>query len=333
MKKLIIIVLFAISTVAQSQSGKPPKPQTLTSVKMWNNTVYQFFGQDSIPSGSVIFPPGSSNILPNSNVAIGDSALVNLTSGRWNTAANLHALRSNTTGDDNVAIGWDALYHNTTGNANIAIVEDALFNNISGRDNIALGRGAQYSHQSPTNNVNIGYNTSYFQIRGVENTGVGAYALGFMEGGYGVTALGAYAGEMNAAGAGKTIFNSIYIGYCAGLNSMFSNSILIGANTEVTGDRQLNIGKAIYGENIGLANSKIKIANDFEVGSGRIMINGVQYNFSAALPAVGSVLTYTGNGNVEWITPTITTQINNQSQRLAVVDPYGKLIGYVAPMK
>ena len=55
--------------------------------------------------------------LTNYNTALGDDALLNITTGFDNTAVGFNALFSNTTGTSNTAIGSLALVSNTTGDA------------------------------------------------------------------------------------------------------------------------------------------------------------------------------------------------------------------------
>jgi hypothetical protein len=58
---------------------------------------------------------------PRANTAVGENALLNLTSGRDNTAIGFDALINNTTGSSNIALGPSAGVSVTTGNDNIYI--------------------------------------------------------------------------------------------------------------------------------------------------------------------------------------------------------------------
>src|SRR5262245_55511630 len=57
---------------------------------------------------------------------LGDDALVNNTTGFWNTAIGGDALMKNTTGSQNTAVGMDALSENTEGSSNVAIGNHSL---------------------------------------------------------------------------------------------------------------------------------------------------------------------------------------------------------------
>jgi hypothetical protein len=78
----------------------------------------------------------------NGNTAEGDSALLNLTTGRDNAAVGFEALFNNTTGSSNTAIGGDALFTNNTGSQNTANGTNALFSNTTGSANTASGVSA-----------------------------------------------------------------------------------------------------------------------------------------------------------------------------------------------
>ena len=58
--------------------------------------------------------------------AVGQEALLNLTTGYYNTASGFHALYLNTTGDSNTANGVHALHSNISGYYNTASGDSAL---------------------------------------------------------------------------------------------------------------------------------------------------------------------------------------------------------------
>ncbi len=72
-------------------------------------------------------------------------ALVNNTTGSFNTAVGDNALFSNTTAEGNTANGASALSANTGGSFNTAIGGGALNMNTTGANNTALGNGAGLS--------------------------------------------------------------------------------------------------------------------------------------------------------------------------------------------
>src|SRR6266487_1436400 len=67
--------------------------------------------------------------LDHGNTFLGDEALVNNTTGIFNTAMGLRTLFSNTTGSNNTATGFGALFDNTTGYFNTATGVGALQSN------------------------------------------------------------------------------------------------------------------------------------------------------------------------------------------------------------
>jgi hypothetical protein len=91
----------------------------------------------------------------NDNVAIGDTALFDNTTGAGNTATGSFALNSNTTGEGNTATGGGALANNTTGILNTAAGAGALTGNITGSRNTAAGVDALFN-STGSNNVGIG---------------------------------------------------------------------------------------------------------------------------------------------------------------------------------
>ncbi len=75
---------------------------------------------------------------PSGNTAVGDNALLNLTSGK-----------------DNTAIGFDALINNTTGSSNIALGPSAGVSITTGKDNIYIGNKGT---AGKSNTIHIGTN-------------------------------------------------------------------------------------------------------------------------------------------------------------------------------
>jgi trimeric autotransporter adhesin len=89
------------------------------------------------------------------NTAIGAGTLLANTADE-NTATGAGALLSNTAGFGNTANGAFALFNNTTGAGNTACGEHALYNNTSGGNNIALGQLAGSNVTTTINNIDIG---------------------------------------------------------------------------------------------------------------------------------------------------------------------------------
>lgn len=342
--KYLATIFFLLATLITTAQ---PNKNKVDSVLLNGDTLYQFInGVKSVRgvvvqisssqainylSGGNYIGITSGNAVKNFgswNIAIGDNALDSANDAVGNTLFNKDAGQSIRDARHNFAVGWDALQYLKSGDHNVAILEDALHFARSARDNVAIGKGAQYSHQTPVNNVNIGYNTSYYQEVGTENTAVGAYALGFIKRGYNNTAVGAYAGEVNDTS--KTVNNSTFIGWSAGISSPYSNVLCVGYRTDVTGDFQMNIAKTIYGENIGLPNAKIKIKGSLEVTTGDITFNGVHYLLPATYPiGVQSQLVNDGNGNLSWqpITQPTAQKINyTEPETFAAYTTTGQLL-------
>jgi hypothetical protein len=91
------------------------------------------------------------------NTAIGFNALFLNNTGFNNTAVGSHALESNTSGSANTSAGVAALKNNTTGTVNTAIGVAALDRNTTGSNNIAVGSGAGGSLNTGDNNIDIGH--------------------------------------------------------------------------------------------------------------------------------------------------------------------------------
>ena len=87
-----------------------------------------------------IHVPGGGNIA--TNEAFGTDALVNNTTGDYNTAIGYQALQANIGGVWNTAVGWQSLWKNTTGSYNTAYGVGALVDNVSGYQNIGIGMAA-----------------------------------------------------------------------------------------------------------------------------------------------------------------------------------------------
>jgi hypothetical protein len=110
-------------------------------------------------------------------VAIGDSALANLSGGIGgsNTAVGQRVLYANSNGFYNTAVGTQSLQLNTTGSNNVAFGAFALANNIDGDRNIAIGRNALNSNSNGSGSVAIG--TATLALGGSNSIAIGDSAL------------------------------------------------------------------------------------------------------------------------------------------------------------
>jgi hypothetical protein len=124
----------------------------------------------------------------NSDTALGDSALVNDTTGTDNAAVGFGALANNTTGDGNTAIGSGALGGNTTASYNTATGNEALSLNSGdrntangnfalhlnrGENNTAIGDDALANNTTGSNNIALGENAGNYNQRGNYNIDIG----------------------------------------------------------------------------------------------------------------------------------------------------------------
>jgi hypothetical protein len=159
------------------------------------------------------------------NTAVGDSALLSITSGEQNVAIGRSALYSNDIGSLNTVVGEQAMYQNTQGSSNCVFGGQSLFSNIDGIYNCSFGFASLQSN-----------------VNGVSNTAIGNSSLESAEGNYNI-ALGDSAGTGLAVG---------------------DNNIIIGAYTDVplsSGSYQLCIGDVIFGKNLYGGESGDEIGN------------------------------------------------------------------------
>lgn len=151
--------------------------------------------------------------LGNGNLASGQSALQNNSTGTSDLAVGDYALNSNTTGCCNIGVGHASLYSNTTGSQNTAIGDGALSANQGGDWNTVFGANAGMSINgvdSPPGNPVLGFgNTAVGKdslltdVTGNQNTAVGHRALFHATGSYN-TAVGADSQVYNSSGSFNT---------------------------------------------------------------------------------------------------------------------------------
>jgi Chaperone of endosialidase len=127
--------------------------------------------------------------LTNSNTALGEDALISLTTGGFNTANGNQALQNNATGSNNTAngnqallsntsggsntgVGGGALLFNTDGHANTAIGASALQNNTNG-NNTAIGFGALLNNNIGHDNIALGFKAGIRNLTGNNNIDIG----------------------------------------------------------------------------------------------------------------------------------------------------------------
>jgi trimeric autotransporter adhesin len=208
-----------------------------------------------VPKGEAVSPAPDGGY-PGGNTAEGQNAMLNLTSGAYNTAIGYLSLGFNTTGsfctavgagtllsntaNENTATGAAALLNNTTGILNTANGAFALLNNTTGGNNTAIGVNALVANTIGNNNTALGvvaardntegnYNTAigyqalYHNVTGNDNTAIGDNAL-LSSDGNDNTAMG-FSALIN-----NTSFNNTAIGSYALSNATGSNNTAVGVD-------------------------------------------------------------------------------------------------------
>jgi len=154
--------------------------------------------------------------LTDENTALGEDALLSLTTGTENVALGYHALQGTTTGLNNTATGHSSLSANTvgfnntangwhslqitTGNQNTGVGCDALVNNTTGSNNIAVGFRAGVNLNTGSNNIDIGSNGVLGESNTIRIGNAGAQSATFVAGIRGVSIAGAQPVGVNASG-------------------------------------------------------------------------------------------------------------------------------------
>ena len=182
-----------------------------------------------------------------------------LTSSSYGTTAlGYNALTASTDGVQNTAVGYVALKANTTGDSNTALGAAALFTNITGFQNTAVGVGA-LNKSTSSNNTSVGHQAGLNVTTGAQNTLIGKSAGSPINTSSNNTALGWYAAGGTTIGATNTALGAIAlsgttstsavdntaVGYAA-LSTLtsFNNCSALGANTDVTGNNQVQLGNS-----------------------------------------------------------------------------------------
>ena len=234
------------------------------------------FGLSSPKAFGVV--PAPDGGYPGGNTAEGQSALLSLTTGQYNTgigifavlsltdgnfctgvgagtllantgdnntATGAGALLSNTIGEENTANGTFALFSNTEGDQNTAVGDNALFSNIEGTFNTATGHSALFSNTTGDGNTANGQSALFSNVAGDTNTAIGFLALG------------------SATGS-----NNIGLGVAAGFNfTTTSDSIAIGLPGENGPSGRCYIG-SIRGVTVGNADGiNVIIDSDGQLGT------------------------------------------------------------------
>lgn len=239
-----------------------------------------FFGQNagSNATGSSLY-----------NVAVGRSALYNLTTGAHNVAVGGLALYRNTSSSYNVGIGTSALYYNDGGSVNTGVGYYALSRNTTGNDNTALGGLSLFYNTTGNNNVAVGSSALYLNTTGGENTAIGRDALRQNTTGYQNVALGVRALQNNTFGYGNLAsgFGALQNNTTGNYNNALGHDAM---NDNTTGSYNVGIGyRCLYNSETGLSNVGLGIQS-----LGRLLSG----SYNTATGGYSGYTVNTGNYNV-----------------------------------
>jgi len=167
---------------------------------------------------------------PGGNTAEGQSALLSLSTGMYNTGVGIYSLLSVTDGNFNTGVGAGTLLVNTA-SQNTATGAGALLSNSTGAANAANGTFTLFSNTSGSGNTATGTDALFSNTTGGGNTATGLSALQANIGGENNTAIGAAALFLNTAGNSNTavgqgaLFSNISGDNTAtGVHALFSNT-------------------------------------------------------------------------------------------------------------
>ena len=259
-----------------------------------------------LTSAEAVSPPPDGGY-PGGNAAVGQDALLNLTSGLYNTAIGLFSLRANTAGSfntgvgagtlltnvgvENTAIGAGALLSNTTGRDNTASGESALFFNTTGRENTANGANALLNNTTGNSNTATGFQALASNTTAAGNTANGLQALANNTTGNSNTATGFQAlhrnttGTVNTANGESALLNnttgvantangqSTLLSSTTGSFNTATGGVALGNNT--TGDNNVAVGfHGLIGNTTGNENTALGVdaGRDQTTGSGNVYI-------------------------------------------------------------
>ena len=262
---------------------------------------------------------------PGANTAEGQNALLNLTSGTYNTAIGWFSLKSNANsqfntglgagtlfaniGDNNTAVGAGALLNNSTGGHNTANGAFALFTNSEGADNTAIGDGALFANTADDNTA-VGRSALSNNTSGSGNTAEGVAALALNTTGAGNTAIGFNALLNNTIGMSNTAVGALALQENVGISNTATGVFALGSNT--TGDSNTGMGFGALTDNTtGAFNTAIGsgalLANttansNIAVGDSALLNNTTGSNNTAIGAGAGENLTI-GDSNIDIANP------------------------------
>ena len=214
-------------------------------------------------------------------VAIGVSALEDLTTGDDNVAVGGYSLRDVTTGANNTAVGRNTGDALTIGHSNVAIGASALSAEVTGYAITAVGYGAfsGANHDGSAGSAQL-----------VSNTGVGYIAGGSTTTGHTNTFIGAYTAFGNTTGA-----RNVALGYSAFYTPDEANDCVALGNDAFGGAQA---GQAYSGV--------VAIGKDAVKGSGSTT-TGVNGTVGIGMDALTALTTGAGNIAMGYVAATALT--------------------------
>ena len=221
------------------------------------------------------------DLTANQNVAIGDFAAKEITTGDNNVTIGFQAMNnSSTDASANTVIGAKAASNNTTSSVT-AIGFEALRDQTNGFANTALGARALLT-TTGGGNIGVGYEAGKFQKTGTYNVYLGH------EAGEGSASYNASRNVVLGAQAGLNIQGSynVFIGSEAGFNETGSNRLYI--------ENSNSTSPLIYGE----------FDNDLVRINGTLNINNA-FSLPTTDGLYGQFLQTDGSGNLTWTNTTI----------------------------
>lgn len=274
-------------TIADSANNPALEIRTsATALNGGNNGPRNIFigrlaGRFCVQDGTIAGSTGTttkSSAFGHSNIALGDSAMLSLSTGVQNLAIGNYALQNTTTGNNNIAIGHGSNTETTIGNNSISIGAFALQKNTTGNNHTAMGYAAANSVTTANANTTIGYFAMYNgtggsntvvgsqalqgvsgQTNGSNNTAVGQQSTFLITTGANNTAIGQQSAYSLTTGSANTALghqagylittgsNNTFVGKDAGNTGQtgtVSNSTAIGYQAVTTASNQIVIGNS-----------------------------------------------------------------------------------------
>ena len=167
---------------------------------------------------------------PGGNTAEGQKAVVNLTTGTFNSALGFLSLSALTAGNFCTGVGAGALLLNTA-DGNTAVGAAALLFNTIGSGNTATGLSA------------LGNN-----MDGIRNTATGVYALNHNVSGGGNTAVGYQALVNNTANSDTAVGNDALVSNTSGSDNTAIGAGALAGNTSSDGNTAIGSGALASGD-------------------------------------------------------------------------------------